>query len=107
MKDHKYKEFSKMILYEESSKVEVDINSLTVESDYKGPRLDGGADTITPEFVVAVMEYFKDQKVLHKKFAWMLITRCREIFEKEKNIVDITIPEDNAREVTVCGDIHG
>ena len=37
----------------------------------------------------------------------MLILRCREIFEKEKNLVEIQIPEEKNCEITVCGDVHG
>ena len=45
------------------------------------------------------------QKVIHKKFAIMILLRCREIFEKDASLVHITVPDD--KEVTVCGDIHG
>jgi len=53
------------------------------------------------------MDYLKNQKVLHKKYATMIILKCREIFEKEKSLVDIKIEEQEGKEVTVCGDIHG
>jgi serine/threonine-protein phosphatase 5 len=45
------------------------------------------------------------QKVIHKKFAIMILLRCREIFEKYASLVQITVPDD--KEITVCGDIHG
>jgi len=53
------------------------------------------------------MEYLKNQKVLHKKYATMLIVRCRELFEKDKNLVKIDIGTSSDSEITVCGDIHG
>jgi hypothetical protein len=31
---------------------------------------------------------------LHKKFAFMIILRCREIFEKDKSLVHINVPDD-------------
>lgn len=31
--------------------------------------------------------------------------KCRDICEQDKNVVEVTIPEDN--EITVCGDVHG
>lgn len=52
-----------------------------------------------------MMSYMQGQKIVHKKFAIMILLRCREIFEKDASLVHITIPED--KEVTVCGDIHG
>ena len=52
-----------------------------------------------------MMSYMQGQKVIHKKFAIMILLRCREIFEKDASLVHITVPED--KEVTVCGDIHG
>ena len=51
------------------------------------------------------MDYLKGQKVIHRKFAMMIILRCREIFEKDASLVHITVPD--SEEVTVCGDIHG
>lgn len=35
----------------------------------------------------------------------MLIMRAKEIFEKNKSLVDITRADEE--EITVCGDIHG
>jgi serine/threonine-protein phosphatase 5 len=35
----------------------------------------------------------------------MIILKCRELFEKDKSLVHITVPDD--KEITVCGDIHG
>ena len=39
------------------------------------------------------------------KYAVQIVLKAREIFEKDKSLVHITIPDDE--EVTVCGDIHG
>lgn len=51
------------------------------------------------------MNYMRDGKVLHKKYATMIILKARDIFEKDQSLVHITVPSDN--EITVCGDIHG
>ena len=51
------------------------------------------------------MDYMQGQKVLHRKFAIMIILRCREIFEKDPSMVSINVPDE--AEITVCGDIHG
>jgi hypothetical protein len=51
------------------------------------------------------MEWQKDGKVLHKKYAVMIINKATEIFEKDDSLVSINI--DDLEEITVCGDIHG
>lgn len=51
------------------------------------------------------MEWQRDRKVLHKKYACMIIQKARELFEANKTLVDVS-REDN-EEITVCGDIHG
>jgi serine/threonine-protein phosphatase 5 len=87
--------------------VEVNLEDMVVETSYQGPRLDNGVESISKEFVVEMMDYLKQQKVLHKKYATMIILKCRDIFEKEKSLVDIKVPETEGSEITVCGDIHG
>jgi serine/threonine-protein phosphatase 5 len=82
----------------------VNLDDIPVETSYAGPTLDKIED-ITPKWVETLLEYMKDQKVLHKKFAIMIILRCRDLFETHKSLVHITVPEEN--EITVCGDIHG
>ena len=106
-KEHKLKEFSKCIGYDDS-KVEVKLEDMIVEESYKGPRLDNGFEGINAEWVVETMEWLKNQKVIHKKYASMIILACRDLFEKEKSMVDINISsEAEGKEITVCGDIHG
>jgi len=51
------------------------------------------------------MDFLSNQKVLHRKFAIMIILRCREIFEKDQSLVRIEVPY--TEEITVCGDVHG
>jgi serine/threonine-protein phosphatase 5 len=51
------------------------------------------------------MDWQKDQKTLHKKFATMIILKARDLFEKDASLVHITVPDDE--EITVCGDVHG
>lgn len=35
----------------------------------------------------------------------MIILKCRELFEKDKSMVSINLPDD--KEITICGDVHG
>ena len=61
LKEHKLKEFAKVIGYEET-RATVDVDSIIVEEAYSGPRLDEkeGTDSITHEWVLKLMDYMKD-----------------------------------------------
>lgn len=103
-KEMTLRKFAECWSYEEK-KVEVNLEDMVVETSYGGPRLDDGVEGVNHEWVVQVMDWCKQQKVIHKKYLTMLILRCRELFDKDKSLVSITIPDD--KEITVCGDIHG
>lgn len=66
------------------------LSILEVEDDYKGPRLDG---TITLDFMTDLLEWFKSQKILHKKYAYKIILQVKEIFASLPSLVDVAIPE--------------
>lgn len=57
----------------------VDASQIFVEDSYTGPRLET-IDDVTPEWVVSLMEYQRDRKVLHKKFATMIIQHATNLF---------------------------
>ena len=66
------------------------IHIVEVDDDYKGPRLDG---LITPEFMSDLLKWFKDQKILHKKYAFKILLEVKEIFSSSPSLVDVEIPE--------------
>jgi serine/threonine-protein phosphatase 5 len=103
MKQHKLKVLSAAIFVEDK-KVEVNVADIVVESSYTGPKFDK-VEEIDSAWVESLLEWQKDNKNLHLKYASMIILKARDLFEKDKSLVHITIPED--QEVTVCGDIHG
>ena len=102
-KEYKEREFAKCIQVEEK-RIEVRLEDIVVEPSYSGPKLET-PDQIDAKWVTEAMSYMQGQKVIHKKFAIMILLRCREIFEKDASLVHITVPDD--KEITVCGDIHG
>ncbi|KAH3851149.1 serine/threonine-protein phosphatase 5-like [Dreissena polymorpha] len=81
----------------------LEIASMTIEDDYSGPCLDNGK--VTQKFVQELMDTFRDQKGLHKKFAYQILLDVKKLFQEQPSLVDITVP-DGAK-FTVCGDIHG
>ena len=103
LKAHKEQLLAQAIVYEEQ-KIEVDVSSIAVEAGYSGPRLES-IDDVTAEWVVSLMEWQRERKVLHKKYATMIIQKATELFEPQDTLVDITI--DELEEITVCGDVHG
>lgn len=44
------------------------LESISIEDEYDGPKLEN--DLVTLEFMKALMEHYKDQKKLHKKYAY-------------------------------------
>lgn len=76
---------------------------------------------VTSEFVEKMMEEFKEQRKIHKKYVksskylWQRLTLVRFVYQigieakkllqQQPTLVEITIPED--AKMTVCGDVHG
>lgn len=86
---------------------QIDIEAMRaskVESDYKGPNLNE-KNEITQEFVSHLLDHFRDQKILHKKYAYEILFKIRDFFKQQPTLVDIKIGDDD--KFTICGDIHG
>ncbi|EDS32813.1 serine/threonine-protein phosphatase 5 [Culex quinquefasciatus] len=80
-----------------------DLESATIEADYEGPKLEDGK--VTLDFMKHLMEWYKNEKKLHKNFAYRILCDVEALFKKQPSLVDITVPADC--KFTVCGDIHG
>lgn len=63
-------------------------DEIVVESSYTGPRLES-IDEVTPEWVRDMMDWQKDQKRLHKKYATMLINKATELFDQLDTLVHV------------------
>mmetsp|Transcript_220 Transcript_220/g.519 ORF Transcript_220/g.519 Transcript_220/m.519 type:complete len:568 (-) Transcript_220:176-1879(-) len=109
-----------------------DPNAVVVASSYDGPHptpdgaitqdMDLEASLFQPgklprEFVLAAMERFKDQKLIHKRYVARLLLSCKKYFESLSSLMQIEIPTEPPSSagvsaeveprVTVCGDTHG
>ncbi|XP_065851928.1 serine/threonine-protein phosphatase 5 isoform X1 [Euphorbia lathyris] len=82
---------------------ETQIPDLDVEPQYSGARIEG--DMITLDFVQKMMDDFKNQKCLHKRYAFQIVLQTREMLRSLPSLVDISVP--NGKHFTVCGDVHG
>jgi len=79
------------------------VDNIAVESDYSGPQLVDGK--ISLEFMQSMMDTFKDQKKLHRKFAYKILLDIEDLLRTQASLVDVPIPDDS--KFTVIGDIHG
>mmetsp|Transcript_19722 Transcript_19722/g.29628 ORF Transcript_19722/g.29628 Transcript_19722/m.29628 type:complete len:539 (-) Transcript_19722:96-1712(-) len=103
-----------------------DPNSITIDSNYDGPHpLDGGLTNdmeaedaifapgkLPLSFVMAAVEHFKSQKIIHRRYVARLLIACKNHFEPLSSLMEISLPpkgpsEDETPRVTVCGDTHG
>ncbi|XP_022149750.1 serine/threonine-protein phosphatase 5-like [Momordica charantia] len=86
---------------------EVSTNAMTLDVDpqYSGARIEG--DVITLDFVKKMMDDFKNQKSLHKRYVFQILQQTKEIMKALPSLVDITVPEGEGKHLTVCGDVHG
>ena len=103
MKAFKEAELAKAIFFEEK-RIEVNVEDIVVEDSYTGPKLET-IDDVNADWVVSLMEHYKDQKKLHKKYAIMIIQKATELFDQLDTLVNIHV--DELEEITVCGDVHG
>lgn len=81
----------------------INLDAMTIESKYDGPALEDGK--VTVEFVKELMEAFKKQKTLHRKYAYKILVDVKAYLMQQPTLIDIKV-EDKAK-FTVCGDIHG
>ncbi|XP_075079414.1 serine/threonine-protein phosphatase 5-like isoform X1 [Nicotiana tabacum] len=76
---------------------------LEVEPQYTGARIEG--DVVTLDFVKKMLDDFKNQKNLHKRYAYQVVLQTRDMLRALPSLVDIVVPE--GKHFTVCGDVHG
>ena len=82
----------------------IDVENILVEDSYTGPSLSKD-NFITKDFMEQLLVWYKEQKILHRKYAYTILIKIKEYFEKQSSLVRITIPSN--KKLTVCGDIHG
>ncbi|MBA0663942.1 hypothetical protein Goklo_004021, partial [Gossypium klotzschianum] len=76
---------------------------VNVEPQYLGAKIEG--DVVTLDFVKKMMDDFKNQKCLHKRYAFQIVLQMREMLQALPSLVDINVPDGSL--LTVCGDVHG
>ncbi|KAL9272528.1 Serine/threonine-protein phosphatase 5-like protein, partial [Drosera capensis] len=74
-----------------------------VEPQYSGARIEG--EVVTLDFIKKMMEDFRNQKRLHKRYAFQIVLQVRDLLRSLPSLVDVTVPD--GKHFTVCGDVHG
>jgi serine/threonine-protein phosphatase 5 len=103
--------FEKAIAVDDTAKSafdQIDIEALrktNVEADYKGPRMDETTNKVTVEFATALLEHYREQKTLHKRFAYEILFQLRDLLKPLPSLIDVSIKDD--QKFTICGDVHG
>jgi serine/threonine-protein phosphatase 5 len=90
----------------------VHLEDIDVEASYIGPRMeeqkqdDGTAGyQLTLDFVKAMMEEFKEQRMVHRRFILQILLTAHRTLSALPSLVDLDIPPST--HITVCGDTHG
>ncbi|KAJ1687540.1 hypothetical protein LUZ63_018930 [Rhynchospora breviuscula] len=81
----------------------IDYKCIEVDSQYTGARIEG--DAVTLNFVKHMMEDFKKQKCIHKRYAYQIVLQARELLKALPSLVDVAVPDGH--HFTICGDVHG
>lgn len=90
----------------------INLDVMKLEDDYCGPRMefsseDPKSEIITVDFMKKMIQWFKDQKRIHRRYAYKIILDAKKIFEANDTLVQIKIDEVTPSKFTICGDIHG
>ena len=80
-----------------------ELDAMEVPEDYDGPRWDEGDMTL--DFIRGMLERFRTDRRLHKKYMYKIIVRAHEQLSRMQNIEALEIPPGET--LTVCGDTHG
>ncbi|KAI3937676.1 hypothetical protein MKW98_028018 [Papaver atlanticum] len=81
----------------------IDFRTIEVEPQYTGARIEG--EVVTLDFVKKMLDDFKNQKSLHRRYAYQIVLQTREMLRALPSLVDVSIAE--GKHFTVCGDVHG
>uniref|UniRef100_A0A7S2SJK7 protein-serine/threonine phosphatase n=1 Tax=Rhizochromulina marina TaxID=1034831 RepID=A0A7S2SJK7_9STRA len=80
---------------------------IEVEETYHGPRIPEGDAKPSPEFALELLDFLRDQNLLHKRYVVKILLAVRDQLAASPSLIDIELPKTESPVVTVCGDTHG
>lgn len=115
-KELKRVRFEEALSLPESSTSALDsviLTDIEVEAGYSGPRMDekkeaeeeSGGYSVTLDFIKAMMEEFRQQRMIHRRFVMEILLAAAQSVRNVPSLVDLDVPEGS--HITVCGDTHG
>ena len=85
----------------------LDVESIVVPDSYTGPKL---TLPITQDFVMAMVDTFRNQKLIHRKYTYQLLIALMQVLVDTPSLMDIPLPpaaDGYTPKFSVCGDTHG
>eukprot|EP00899_Mesostigma_viride_P006511 jgi/Mesvir1/15861/Mv03407-RA.1 len=82
----------------------IHLETMEVEASYSGPRM-ASDDDLTLTFVEAMLEEFKLQRKIHRRYAYAIILKTKTLLKSEPSLLEVPVPA--GKHFTVCGDVHG
>lgn len=78
----------------------IDLSKMSIDDSYPGPR-----DCSTAADARGIADYFRDQKLIHKRVLCSILLQARALFAAMPSLVNISVAA--GQHITVCGDTHG
>eukprot|EP00127_Corallochytrium_limacisporum_P005686 Clim_evm65s210 gene=Clim_evmTU65s210 len=84
---------------------DIEWQSIALPTEYDGYKFPEGEEVVNKEFVADMIERFKNQKLIARRYAYMLLTMARDHFKALPSLVDV--PKKEGVQFNICGDTHG
>ena len=68
----------------------LDIESMTIEGKYEGPRLQDDK-LVTLEFMEKLLQHYKDRQTLHRRYAFQILLDIRQYFMSQPTLGKLQI----------------
>jgi serine/threonine-protein phosphatase 5 len=63
----------------------LDIESMTIEGKYDGPRLQDDKH-VTGDFMEKLLQHYKDRQLLHRRYAFQILVDIRQYFMSQPTL---------------------
>lgn len=77
-----------------------------MDKSYDGPRV-GEDGIITMQFVQEMMERFKQQKLVARRYVASILKQAYHLLRETPTLMRLQVPDIEGGHFTVCGDTHG
>jgi serine/threonine-protein phosphatase 5 len=82
----------------------INLKEIPIEESYTGPKMIDDSK-VTKEFIDDMINEFKHQRKIHKRFAYAILLLVKQYLVVIPNIYTVTVSQE--KKITLCGDVHG